>query len=88
MAAKWMNQLDIHYPHLAERARYLNKRDKFVMKYDPEVVKRRDAAKASFRSLGKNNQQLRDGRDVKARDEDEIEEMDRQVKRSRRVSPP
>lgn len=40
MAWKWLCQLDEHYPQLAERARTLNARDRFVMKYDPETIKR------------------------------------------------
>lgn len=41
MASKWLNKLGDHYPHLASRARELNKRDNFVMKYDPEIIARR-----------------------------------------------
>jgi len=41
MAYKWLNKLSERYPHLAERARELNRRDGFVMKYDPEEVERR-----------------------------------------------
>ena len=42
MAYKWLCQLDQHYPHLAERARAMNIRDGFVMKYDPVEVMRRE----------------------------------------------
>ena len=35
MAYKLLLQLDVHYPDLAERARQLNQRDGFLMKYDP-----------------------------------------------------
>lgn len=42
MAYKWLCQLDIYYPHLAKRARDMNERDGFVMKYDPEQVKLRE----------------------------------------------
>lgn len=42
MAYKWLCQLAVHYPHLAERARELNRRDSFVMKYEPKEVKRRE----------------------------------------------
>jgi hypothetical protein len=56
MAAKWVNQLDIHHPELADKARYFNKRDQYVMKYNPEVVKRRDDAKAQFKASGKQQQ--------------------------------
>ena len=41
MAWKLLCQLDEHYPHLAERARQMNKRDKFRMKYDPAEIERR-----------------------------------------------
>jgi hypothetical protein len=57
MAAKWVNQLDIHHPELADKARAFNKRDRYVMKYNPEVVKRRDDAKARFKASGKQHQQ-------------------------------
>jgi histone arginine demethylase JMJD6 len=42
MAWKWLQQLDLKYPHLAERARHLNERDHFRMKYDPEILRKRD----------------------------------------------
>jgi len=42
MAWKWLCQLDERYPELAERARMLNKRDNFRMKYDPEEIRRRE----------------------------------------------
>ena len=42
MAYKWLCQLDTHYPHLAMRARELNARSNFVMKYEPEEVKKRE----------------------------------------------
>mmetsp|Transcript_40128 Transcript_40128/g.56523 ORF Transcript_40128/g.56523 Transcript_40128/m.56523 type:complete len:457 (+) Transcript_40128:131-1501(+) len=45
MASKWLNQLDIHYPELASRAKKMNERDSFVMKYDPEEMKMKDAEK-------------------------------------------
>lgn len=45
LAWKWLNQLAVHYPHLAERARELNRRDKFRMKYDPIEIKRRQEEK-------------------------------------------
>ena len=41
LAWKWLCQLDEHYPHLAKRAREMNEEDNFVMKYDPEVMKKR-----------------------------------------------
>jgi len=42
MAYKWLCQLDIHYPHLAHRARTLNERDDFIMKYDPDNIRKRE----------------------------------------------
>jgi histone arginine demethylase JMJD6 len=42
MAWKWLNRLDEHYPELANRARLLNQRDHFRMKYDPVEIKRRE----------------------------------------------
>lgn len=42
MAYKWLLQLDEFYPHLAKRAREMNIRDNFVMKYDPREVARRE----------------------------------------------
>lgn len=45
MASKWLNALEISYPSLAERAKYLNRRDNYTLKYDPEELKRKDKAK-------------------------------------------
>lgn len=42
MAWKWLKQLEEKYPHLAERAKELNMRDHFVMKYDPVETERRE----------------------------------------------
>jgi len=42
MAYKWLCQLDTHYPHLAKRARELNAQSNFVMKYEPEEVRKRE----------------------------------------------
>jgi histone arginine demethylase JMJD6 len=42
MAWKWLGLLDGHCPHLADRARKLNERDDFHMKYDPQTKKRKD----------------------------------------------
>jgi len=57
MAWKWLQQLDQDYPHLAATARQLNERDRFEMKYDPEVIKRR---KAEDRERRARAQQKRD----------------------------
>jgi hypothetical protein len=35
MAYKWLCKLKEKYPHLAQRAEFLNRRDCFIMKYDP-----------------------------------------------------
>eukprot|EP00558_Chaetoceros_sp_UNC1202_P008847 CAMPEP_0197251104 /NCGR_PEP_ID=MMETSP1429-20130617/55751_1 /TAXON_ID=49237 /ORGANISM="Chaetoceros sp., Strain UNC1202" /LENGTH=89 /DNA_ID=CAMNT_0042713097 /DNA_START=106 /DNA_END=375 /DNA_ORIENTATION=+ len=42
MAYKWLCRLQETHPHLAKRARELNDRDGFVMKYDPEEVELRE----------------------------------------------
>jgi histone arginine demethylase JMJD6 len=41
LAWKWLCQLEKHYPELAAKAVAMNKRDNFVMKYDPVEVKKR-----------------------------------------------
>lgn len=43
MASKWLNKLEEHHPHLATRALELNKRDDFVMKYDPKEFQNKGA---------------------------------------------
>jgi len=43
MAWKWLLQLEEKYPELADRAKALNKRDMFVMKYDPIEMERKEA---------------------------------------------
>jgi len=48
MAWKLLCALDERYPQLATRARTLNKRDNFVMKYDPvEIEKQKMKVKKS-----------------------------------------
>ncbi len=42
MAYKWLSKLEESHPHLAQRAKELNARDNFVMKYDPKEVEKRD----------------------------------------------
>lgn len=83
MAAKWLNQLDVHYPHLADKARAMNQRDKFHMKYNPELVKRRDEAKERFKKMG----QERRGTPATVDTAEESVEECRDSKRVRRVSP-
>merc|ERR1712232_546552 len=49
-AWKWLLALDQHYPPLAQRARDLNERDNFYMKFDPDPVakqKRHEALQES-----------------------------------------
>lgn len=41
MAYKWLLRLEEHHPRLHERAKELNARDDFVMKYDPAQVRAR-----------------------------------------------
>lgn len=42
MAYKWLMQLETHYPHLAARAKAMNRKDNFVMKYDPVEIRKRE----------------------------------------------
>jgi histone arginine demethylase JMJD6 len=42
MAWKWLLQLEQKYPALAARAKAMNQRDQFVMKYDPVEMERRE----------------------------------------------
>lgn len=42
MAYKWLLKLEETYPHLAKRARELNMRDGYIMKYDPLEVEKRN----------------------------------------------
>jgi JmjC domain, hydroxylase len=41
MAWKLLQQLQIHHPHLAQRAKQMNEQDQFVMKYDPVQIRKR-----------------------------------------------
>lgn len=43
LAWKWLCELELRYPHLAHRAKTMNARDRFVMKYDPVVMEMRRA---------------------------------------------
>ena len=67
MAAKWMNQLDQHYPQLGDKARALNKRDDYKMRYDPVQVKKRDDAKAKFKQT-ESKKEGHDRRDIQAQE--------------------
>ena len=53
MASKWLNALEVDCPALAQRAKYLNRRDNYVMKYDPEEMKRKDQRKREKRRAAK-----------------------------------
>ena len=41
MAYKWLCKLKKTYPHLYDRAKELNKKDNYVMKYDPREIRKR-----------------------------------------------
>lgn len=45
MAWKWLQQLKKHEPALAEQALKLNKRDGYIMKYDPAEMRKREERK-------------------------------------------
>jgi len=83
LAAKWINQLQIHYPQLAQLARDSNIKDGFVMKYNPEVVRQRDEHKKKQSErremLQQQQQQLSD---------DDNTTNNREHKRTRRDSSP
>ena len=72
LAWKWLGQLEQRYPRLAERARALNKRDKFYMKYDPEVQKIREYALARLEQ--KRQWHKREEKDNDSDSDDEEEE--------------
>lgn len=50
MAWKWLCALDVHHPDLAARARQLNQRDKFRMKYDPAEMQHNGASSSTSSS--------------------------------------
>lgn len=93
MAWKWLCRLDNDYPHLAHRARQLNDQDRFVMKYDPVEVQKRDlerkvakAQKKEKKNSKKNysSRHVKDGDNVCSYGSDSSEI---QNKRRRIVSP-
>lgn len=57
MAYKWLVQLEQFYPELAQRAKDMNVRDGFVMKYDPVEMQRRQEEEERHRALRKLRQQ-------------------------------
>jgi len=78
MAWKWLCALDRRYPHLADRARALNKRDSFVMKYDPSVMakqeERKQKEKEQQQDEGQDQQQLSKRREHNHQREDVVDE--------------
>jgi histone arginine demethylase JMJD6 len=107
MASKWLNALEISYPSLAERAKYLNRRDKYVLKYDPEELKRKDEAKRQKhraehekkvrererereRANGQNasSQRTKSFEGPRQGSPSSVSDIERELKRSRHVSPP
>jgi histone arginine demethylase JMJD6 len=50
MAWKWLIALETQYPDLAARAKAMNERDNFKMKYDPIEIKKRERAEEERRA--------------------------------------
>lgn len=73
LAWKWLTQLEIRYPHLAQRARQLNARDKFLMKYDPAVIQMREERRAASKE-GKRQYEDDEDNTCSTTAEDEKEE--------------
>lgn len=71
LAWKWLGELEHRYPRLAERAKALNARDKFVMKYDPAVQKMREDWQARLEQQRRQNHHQQRGRET---DEEEKKE--------------
>jgi len=59
MAAKWYNQLCLQYPLLAQHARELNTADRFVMRYDPNVIRRQDEVRRLQKERCKKDEEHR-----------------------------
>jgi histone arginine demethylase JMJD6 len=59
MAWKWLCALEKEYPELASRAKAMNKRDRFVMKYDPVEVEKRERAQRERRAESKRRKKER-----------------------------
>ena len=59
MAWKWLGRLEEEYPELAKRAKAMNKRDNYVMKYDPVEIERRERAERRRKQLRKQQKQVR-----------------------------
>jgi histone arginine demethylase JMJD6 len=75
MAWKWLCKLEEVHPDLAERAKALNKRDDFVMKYDPEEIERREREEEEEEEEAEREEM---GRDQKERDRKLEEKLQKQ----------
>lgn len=71
MAYKWLCQLEEHYPHLAQRARAMNERDGFVMKYEQEA-------------LEKEARRLRQEQEERRRCDERLREEEEELRRQER----
>jgi len=108
MASKWLNALEVSYPSLAERAKLMNRRDNFIMKYNPEEMKRKDerAKREKYLAEEKRMKQERHEKQERANKShrshftkksgetnrqgspSSVSDIERELKRSRQVSPP
>jgi histone arginine demethylase JMJD6 len=106
MASKWLNALEVSYPLLAERAKIMNRRDNFVMKYDPEKMKRKDRDKKlaedrkwrqedykrqqrhKANSNHVTNSSMKLAETTRQGSPSSVSDIERELKRSRHVSPP
>lgn len=93
MAWKLLQQLDTRpeYKHLAEKARALNARDNFVMKYDPIEIAKREALKkqqeqneSDTESSKQEDSQRSGDDDSSSDDEDDNRRMEDQQKKKQR----
>mmetsp|Transcript_15342 Transcript_15342/g.18669 ORF Transcript_15342/g.18669 Transcript_15342/m.18669 type:complete len:560 (+) Transcript_15342:132-1811(+) len=60
MAYKLLCKLEEHYPHLAKRAKFLNRRDQFIMKYDPLEVEKREKEARKHAKRAKENERKKE----------------------------
>lgn len=65
MAWKWLAQLKEHHPHLAKRALELNRRDNFVMKYDPKNLEQQARMRKKKANIRQANKKDSDGSNLK-----------------------
>lgn len=83
MAWKWLCRLEDKFPHLADRARELNDKDSFVMKYEPAQIQKKDMERKIAKAQRKQEKEIRKSRSAKqSNDSSEIHH-----KRRRIVSP-